>query len=111
MKTATQSQQETYGNKSIQDQLDMIINDPKVFNNLRTIQKRGVKLIERSYYINMSLRQDEKEYLFNIYFNFVINKFSYSDKKPVTTKVKNMVAMKGFATSHIGMRMLNEMSI
>lgn len=97
--------QTAYNNVSVEKQLRAIIDKPKVFNKLRLVQQRYIKLIETSYYKEMRLylSKEEKEYLFNIYYNFVVKNYQFPDKQEHQPKSEH-------SPKHIGMRMLSNMA-
>ena len=105
MKTYTSLQRQGYKHITIREQINAIKNGV-AFINLRSIQKRGINMIEKAYNNKKYLNSDESEYLFNIYYNFVVNNFTYPDRNDniISTSIsqKHIVPQQ-----HIGMRMLN----
>ena len=81
----------------------MIIEMEQKINELRQIQKDCFNKIKSKFYKSIQLSKTELDYLWNLYYNFVIREFSFNTNnefKHVTT----------FTTmNHIGMKMLNEM--
>lgn len=107
MKTYTQLQRQGYKHITIREQINSIKNGI-AFINLRPIQQRGINMIEKNYNRKKYLNSDESEYLFNIYYNFVVNNFTYEDKKDniITTSISK----KHNTPHHIGMKMLNQLN-
>ena len=105
MRNFTELQQKSYNHITTNEQLNQINNF--VFDKLRLVQKNALHLIERNYIKNKAFNKEEKDYIFNLYYNFIINKFEFSaSNKTIKVKGKNINTR---ALSHIGMRMLHNL--
>lgn len=96
----TQLQRQGYKNITIPQQIAEIKN--KAYPKLRLIQQQNLKKIERIYNSKGYLSQEESNFIFNLYYNFIVNGFTFN-KKSITHKTKNVTPQ------HIGMRMLNNL--
>lgn len=97
----TQLQRQGYKNINIPQQINEL--KDKAYLNLRSIQQRGLKQIERNYNSKGYLSEEESNYIFNLYYNFIVNKFTFTKESTPTT-------VKDVSPQHIGMRMLNKLN-
>lgn len=85
------------------------IEEVKIFNNLRLIQQTEFNKIKKLYNKCGFLSKPYNDYLWNLYYNFVINKFTFNDKK--IWKEKEGKNIKEITPQHIGMRIFNQIKM
>jgi hypothetical protein len=79
---------------------DMIVKIETSIDKLREIQKDCFTKIKNKFYRNIQLSSVESNYIWNLYYNFVIREYEFDVKK-----VKEITT---FTTmNHVGMQMLN----
>lgn len=100
MRNTTESIKQSYKSVTTFSQLNEI--NSKALSELRMVQKNAIKLIERSYNKKKCFTSEESEYVFNLYYNFVILKYSFKPLQQIKEKRKSF--------QHVGMRMLNQLS-
>jgi len=82
------------------------IESQEIFKHLRLVQQNEFSRIKNKYNKVSYLTQPYMEYLWQLYWNFVLNDFRFEDKSKdwsIPTKVKKV------EYSHIGMKILNNL--
>ena len=83
------------------------IEQQEIFKHLRLVQQDEFCRLKNRYNKNGYLTQPYMTYLFNLYWNFVLNDFRFDDKSKVwsiPTKMKKV------ESKHIGMKIFNSLS-
>jgi hypothetical protein len=93
-----------YNSISYNEQIEAIVNNKSSYNMLRTIQKTNLRTIRNKTNTKKFLTAEEKEYVFNLYYNFVVNKFNFDTKPCIISKPQSKA-------THIGMKMLEELNM
>lgn len=94
-----------YNSISYNQQIKEIIDNKNCINKLRSIQKKNLFIIRRKINNKHSLTQEEKDYVFNLYYNFVVNAFTFD------TIVTPINIIEETEAKHIGMKMLNNLKL
>lgn len=100
MRDFTELQKKGYNYITIPEQLKLVMNN--AYTKLRMIQQDAISKIKKKYDKNKFLNNEESEYLFNIYYNFIVNGFQYEDKKDIVIKTS-------LSQHHIGIQMLKQL--
>lgn len=83
------------------------IESQEIFKHLRLVQQNEFSNIKNMYNKNGAVSQPYFTYLWQLYWNFVLNDFRFEDKSKKWT-IPNKV--KKVENQHIGMKMLNNLS-
>ena len=104
LKKSTALQQAGYKGVKVTSMLKAI-EQQEVFKHLRLVQQDEFCRLRNRYNKNGYLTQPYFTYLWNLYWNFVLNDFRYESSKSWTevTKIKNV------ESQHIGMKILKEL--
>ena len=81
------------------------IESQEIFKHLRLVQQDEFSKVKNRYYKLGYLAQPYFSYLWNIYWNFVLNDFRFETKQELTIPV----TVKNICESHIGLRMYEEL--
>lgn len=78
----------------------------EIFKHLRLVQQNEFARVKNRYNKNGSLTQPYFSYLWNLYWNFVLNDFRFESNKSCSeiTKIKNI------EPQHIGMKILKQLT-
>lgn len=100
----TSTEKAGYNSISYNEQITNIMNNKSCYNKLRAVQKTNLNNIRRKVNTTkQSLTQEEKDYVFNLYYNFVVNQFTFDKSEPI------VIAEPEPKATHIGMRMLEQL--
>jgi hypothetical protein len=106
MKKSTILQRQGYSGVKITSMIKAI-EQQEIFKHLRLVQQDEFCRLKNRYNKNGYLTQPYMTYLFNLYWNFVLNDFRFDDKSKVwsiPTKMKKV------ESKHIGMKIFNSLS-
>jgi hypothetical protein len=106
MKKSTILQRQGYSGVKITSMIKAI-EQQEIFKHLRLVQQNEFCRLKNRYNKNGYLSQPYMTYLFNLYWNFVLNDFRFDDKSKVwsiPTKMKKV------ESKHIGMKIFNSLS-
>ena len=104
MKKSTILQQQGYSGVKITSMIKAI-EQQEIFKHLRLVQQDEFCRLKNRYNKNGYLTKPYMTYLFNLYWNFVLNDFRFDDKFKVWTVPTKM---KSIEPQHIGMKILNQ---
>ena len=105
MKKSTTLQQQGYSGVKITSMIKAI-EQQEIFKHLRLVQQDEFCRLRNRYNKNGYLTQPFMTYLFNLYWNFVLNDFRFDDKSKVWAVPTKM---KKIESQHIGMKILNNL--
>lgn len=102
MKNSTTLQKAGYKGVKVTSMIKAI-EQQEIFKHLRLVQQDEFCKLKNRYNKNGYLTQPYFSYLWNLYWNFVLNDFRFDDNKnwTIVTKYKKV--------QHIGLKMLNEL--
>ena len=106
MTTITTLQKAGYKGIKVTSMINAIASK-EIFKHLRLIQQNEFSKIKNLYNKTGILSKIEFTYLWNLYYNFVLNDFRFDDKSKdwlIPIKVKKV------ENQHIGMKMLNDLN-
>ena len=103
MKKSTTLQQQGYSGVKITSMIKAI-EQQEIYKHLRLIQQDEFCRLKNRYNKNGYLTKPYMTYLFNLYWNFVLNDFRFESSKQWTEVTK----MKTVEPQHIGMKILNQ---
>ena len=103
MKKVTQLQKEGYKGVKITSMIKAI-ESQEIFKHLRLVQQNEFSRIKNKYNKVGYLTLQYFQYLWILYWNFVLNDFRFDDKSKSWSVVTKMKKVK---TEHIGMTILN----
>jgi hypothetical protein len=83
------------------------IKSQEIFKHLRLVQQDEFCRLKNRYNKNGYLTQPYMTYLFNLYWNFVLNDFRFDDKSKVWSVPTKM---KKVESKHIGMKIFNNLN-
>jgi hypothetical protein len=106
MTTITKLQKEGYQGIKVTSMLKAV-ESVGIFKQLRLVQQNEFSSIKNKYNKNGYLTKPHFTYLWQLYWNFVLNNFRFNDKSATWTIP---VKIKKIETKHIGMKMFNELS-
>jgi hypothetical protein len=106
MKKSTTLQRQGYSGVKITSMIKAI-EQQEIFKHLRLVQQNEFCRLKNRYNKNGYLTQPYMTYLFNIYWNFVLNDFRFDDKSKVWSVPTKM---KKVESKHIGMKIFNSLS-
>ena len=106
MKKSTVLQQQGYSGVKITSMIKAI-EQQEIFKHLRLVQQDEFCRLRNRYNKNGYLTQPFMTYLFNLYWNFVLNDFRFEDKTKKLSKA--IVSNKEVKPEHIGMTVLNSL--
>ena len=105
MKTVTALEKAGYKGVKVSSMIKAI-ESQEIFKHLKLVQQNEFSKIKNKYNKVGYLTQPYFSYLWNLYWNFVLNDFRFDDKsKNWTIPVKH----KKIQNQHIGMKMLNDL--
>ena len=105
MTTVTTLEKEGYKGIKITSMIKAI-ESQEIFKHLRLVQQNEFSKLKNKYNKVGYLTQPYMNYLWQLYWNFVLNDFRFDDKSKnwsIVTKYRKV------ATEHIGMKMLNDL--
>lgn len=105
MKTVTALEKAGYKGIKVTSMIKAI-ESQEIFKHLRLVQQNEFSKLKNKYNKVSYLTQPYMNYLWQLYWNFVLNDFRFDDKSKnwsIVTKHKKV------ATEHIGMKMLNDL--
>ena len=105
MKKSTTLQQQGYSGVKITSMIKAI-EQQETFKHLRLVQQDEFCRLRNRYNKNGYLSKPYMTYLFNLYWNFVLNDFRFDSKIDWTVPTK----MKSIEPQHIGMKIFNELN-
>jgi hypothetical protein len=105
MKKSTILERQGYSGVKITSMIKAI-EQQEIFKHLRLVQQNEFSRLKNRYNKNGYLTQPYMTYLFNLYWNFVLNDFRFDDKSKVWTVPTKM---KSIEPQHIGMKILKSM--
>ena len=108
MKTVTTLQKAGYKGVKVTSMIKAI-ESQEIFKHLRLVQQNEFSKIKNKYNKVGYLTQPYFTYLWNLYWNFVLNDFRFDDKSKdwtVPTKIKKVEV-----PLHIGIQMLNNLKV
>ncbi len=82
------------------------IESQEIFKHLRLVQQDEFARVKNRYNKNGYLTQPYFSYLWNLYWNFVLNDFRFDDKSKSWTEVSKVKEIK---SEHIGMQILKSL--
>ena len=107
MKTASELQKQGYAGVKVTSMLKACLS-VEIRKHLRLIQLNNLSSIKNKYFKLGYISKQEMTLLWNIYWNFVLNDYRFSDKSKEYTVVSGVSKAQPL---HIGMIMLNESSV
>lgn len=105
MKNSTTLQQAGYKGVKVTSMIKAI-ESKEIFEHLRLVQQNEFSRLKNKYNKVGYLTQPYFSYLWNLYWNFVLNDFRFDDKSKEWTQVSKQQKIK---REHIGMKMLNSL--
>lgn len=105
MKKVTQLQKEGYKGVKITSMIKAI-ESQEIFKHLRLVQQNEFSRIKNKYNKVGYLTLPYFQYLWILYWNFVLNDFRFDDKSKSWSVVTKMKKVK---TEHVGMKILNNL--
>lgn len=106
MKSLTKLQKAGYQGTKVMSMIKAI-ESQEIFKHLRLVQQDEFARCKNRYNKNGSLTQPYFSYLWNLYWNFVLNDFRFESSKSWSEVSK----IKEIESQHIGMKILEEMSL
>ena len=104
MKKSTTLQQQGYSGVKITSMIKAI-EQQEIFKHLRLVQQDEFSKLKNRYNKNGYLTKPYMTYLFNLYWNFVLNDFRFDSKIEWTVLTK----MKSIEPQHIGLKIFNKL--
>lgn len=106
MNTATELEKQGYKGIKVTSMMNALLSK-EIYGHLRLSQQDSLQYINNRFKKNKQVTKDQFTFMWNLYWNFVLNDFRFNDKnKTVTTVTK----MKKIESKHPGMKLFLELS-
>lgn len=105
LKTITTVEKAGYKGTKVMSMIKAI-ESQEIFKNLRLVQQDEFARVKNRYYKNGFLTKPYFSYLWNLYWNFVLNDFRFEDESKEWTEITKIKKIK---TEHIGMTVLKSL--